>query len=71
MLLNRLIFLLCQPNPLNVRIYRITKDHKTDLETSVVGIQFVIAQQHFHNNKLKVSSQQYLLSFVLVIFVIK
>ncbi|XP_031619175.1 fasciclin-3 isoform X2 [Contarinia nasturtii] len=42
------------PNPLNVRTYRIMRDHKTDLETSLTGIQFVITQQHFLNNKLKI-----------------
>ncbi|XP_055307605.1 histone-lysine N-methyltransferase SETMAR-like, partial [Sitodiplosis mosellana] len=42
-----------KPNPLNVRTYRIMRDHKTDLETSMIGIQFVITQQHFLNNKLK------------------
>lgn len=46
-----------QPNPLNVRTFRIMKDHKNDLETSMIGIQFVITQQHFLNNKLKVNCQ--------------
>lgn len=56
---NNSVIVLCifilQPNPLNVRTYRITRDHKTDLETSMIGIQFVITQQHFLNsNRLKV-----------------
>lgn len=44
-----------QPNPLNVRTYRIIRDHKTELETSMIGIQFVITSQHFLHGKLKVS----------------
>lgn len=38
-----------------VRNYRIMRDHKTELETSMIGIQFVITQQHFIHGKLKVN----------------
>lgn len=59
-----------QPNPLNVRTYRIMRDHKTDLETSMIGIQFVITQQHFLNNKLKVNNQHdFSTPFAFVIFI--
>lgn len=53
-LIYKYFLILLQPNPLHVRNFRIMKDHKTELETSTIGIQFVITQQHFQNGKLKV-----------------
>lgn len=41
-----------------VRAYRIIRDHETHLETSIIGIQFVISQQYLLNNKLKVNKIQ-------------
>ncbi|XP_037024578.1 uncharacterized protein LOC119066303 [Bradysia coprophila] len=42
------------PNPLYVRTYRTSKDHRNDFETSLSGIQFVITDQHFIKGKLKI-----------------
>lgn len=53
---NFFFFYIPKPNPLYVRAYRIIRDHETHLETSIVGIQFVISQQYLLNNKLKVNS---------------
>ncbi|XP_055542020.1 uncharacterized protein LOC129727833 [Wyeomyia smithii] len=43
-----------QANPSHIRIHKPFRDHKTDLETSVVGLHFVVSGHHFQNGKLKI-----------------
>ncbi|KAH8273595.1 hypothetical protein KR018_003137, partial [Drosophila ironensis] len=44
-------------NPAHVRRHKIVRETRNDLETSIVGIHFVVTDQHFDNGKLKVSSK--------------
>ncbi|XP_058448748.1 uncharacterized protein LOC131428719 [Malaya genurostris] len=43
-----------QANPSHIRIHKPSRDHKTDLETSVIGLHFVVSNHHFQNGKLKI-----------------
>lgn len=56
---------LTQPNPSNVKVFRTLKDHR-DFETSAIGIQFIITQQHFIRGKLKVRIFQFSILVVCV-----
>ncbi|XP_030377125.1 uncharacterized protein LOC115626017, partial [Scaptodrosophila lebanonensis] len=40
-------------NPSLVRHHKILRDTRTDMETSIVSIHFVVSDQHFDNGKLK------------------
>ncbi|XP_039502470.1 uncharacterized protein LOC120458762 isoform X1 [Drosophila santomea] len=40
-------------NPALVRHHKILRDARNDMETAVVGIHFVVTDQHFDNGKLK------------------
>ncbi|EDW03641.1 GH10395 [Drosophila grimshawi] len=40
-------------NPSHVRHHKILRDIRNDMETSIVGIHFVVTDQHFDNGKLK------------------
>ncbi|KAH8409971.1 hypothetical protein KR009_003407, partial [Drosophila setifemur] len=40
-------------NPAHVRHHKIIREPRNDLETSIVGIHFVVTDQHFDNGKLK------------------
>lgn len=45
-----------QANPFNVKTYRMDRDqNKTDLESSKIGIQFTVTEQHFVRGELIVS----------------
>lgn len=58
-----IIVLHFQPNPSNVKVMRTIKDHR-DFETSAIGIQFIITQQHFIRGKLKVRIFQFCIPVV-------
>ncbi|KAH8353206.1 hypothetical protein KR084_009660, partial [Drosophila pseudotakahashii] len=40
-------------NPALVRHHKIIRDSRNDMETAIVGIHFVVTDQHFDNGKLK------------------
>ncbi|EDW57609.2 cell adhesion molecule 3 isoform X2 [Drosophila virilis] len=40
-------------NPSHVRHHKILRDARNDMETAIVGIHFVVTDQHFDNGKLK------------------
>ncbi|XP_046866918.1 uncharacterized protein LOC6643679 isoform X1 [Drosophila willistoni] len=40
-------------NPSHVRHHKIIRDVRNDMETAIVGIHFVVTDQHFDNGKLK------------------
>ncbi|KAH8395646.1 hypothetical protein KR222_005270, partial [Zaprionus bogoriensis] len=40
-------------NPSHVRHHKILRDTRNEMETSIVGIHFVVTDQHFENGKLK------------------
>ncbi|XP_055594304.1 uncharacterized protein LOC129745328 [Uranotaenia lowii] len=41
-------------NPSHIRVYRPLRDHKTELETALLGLHFVASSHHFLNGKLKI-----------------
>ncbi|XP_055635579.1 uncharacterized protein LOC129775208 isoform X2 [Toxorhynchites rutilus septentrionalis] len=43
-----------QANPSHIRIHKPFRDRKTELETSVIGLHFVVSLHHFQNGKLKI-----------------
>ncbi|XP_038108600.1 uncharacterized protein LOC6037528 isoform X3 [Culex quinquefasciatus] len=43
-----------QANPSHIRIHKPFREHKTDLETSVIGLHFVVTAHHFLGGKLKI-----------------
>lgn len=45
---------LLQVNPSHVRHHKILRDSRNEMETAIVGIHFVVTDQHFENGKLKV-----------------
>ncbi|XP_034475515.1 uncharacterized protein LOC117782605 [Drosophila innubila] len=40
-------------NPAHVRHHKILRDTRSEMETAIVGIHFVVTDQHFDNGKLK------------------
>jgi hypothetical protein len=46
-----------QVNPQHVKQYGTTKDNKTNLESTTLGLFFLITHRHFKNGKFKVSTQ--------------